>query len=65
MTWSNLTRNKCPKCSRLFDDFSKETIRCKCGFSISMPKFRKICDNILNKKRPEAETDNQQALSNM
>ena len=62
MIWNNLTKNKCPQCNKLFSSFAKNLISCKCGFSISMIKFNKIVNDILNKKQ-QPEIDNQETLN--
>ena len=44
--WSNLRKNKCPKCERdLADKLQGDYFICSCGFMISTGKFREIVNN--------------------
>ena len=65
MRWYNLVKNKCPECNKTFKNYEPDFIKCKCGFSISMTKFKKITNEILNKKNPPPVMDNQEALNNL
>lgn len=47
MDWSNLTINKCPKCSKdlaeaKFPDAHLNTFECSCGFRISEKRYKEI-----------------------
>lgn len=48
MIWSNLKKNKCPRCSRylknldLKDPSMRETFYCPCGFTISLRRFKEL-----------------------
>ncbi len=64
MNWSNLKKNKCPKCEvDLSDKFDGKFFHCTCGFMISNRRFREIVSNQISKdidrddEEMEAERD--------
>lgn len=66
MRWKNLVENKCPECGKMLSEFKDNYATCKCGFGISMTKFKKIVNNILDKKeREKPQISNEDALNQM
>ncbi|HEY5918595.1 MAG TPA: hypothetical protein VIU13_14360 [Chryseolinea sp.] len=59
MKWWNLRNNECPKCSKDFmkhGSITKDSVYCKCGFFISMEKYKQVV-NSMNVKDVEQKLD--------
>lgn len=53
MKWSNLKKNRCPKCDTDFspsDFLQPGMITCDCGFKISTKRYSEIIEDMVNSK---------------
>ena len=57
MDWSNLTLNKCPKCSKDLTEnatFKDGLFECACGFKIREARYKEIVANMKSKEMEQA-----------